>query len=181
MARTRSGCRGTGSAAVSVCVQGRRTMWDEWDGHFSRKSVFASSLALRAVSLELIGNSSVMEIDVNKEVYSFRWSRGTEKQVLSLLEERGWALPSTWKLVGKQGSGLTDEVRLAACVQLSPTLSAVPRLCAVQSQALVLFRKPQSSDALRRWSLKPEDICAARVTCGAGLYLAQKEKMLFHG
>lgn len=73
--------------------------------------------------------------------------------------------------MGKQGRGLTDEVRLAASEQLSPTLTGP---CAVQSQALVPTRKPRSSDALRQWSLKPKDICAAKGTCGAEVCQACK-------
>lgn len=50
---------------------------DKQVSRFSRRSVIAFSFALRAVSPKLIGDSFVMEIDINKEVYALGWSTGT--------------------------------------------------------------------------------------------------------
>lgn len=75
-------CWGTGWVAQgwkysTVHIQRRKMVWDEQASHF-RKLVITFSFALRAVSLKLMGYSFIMEIDINKEVYGFRWSTGPE-------------------------------------------------------------------------------------------------------
>lgn len=59
-------CRGTGSVAVSVCIQRRKMVWDDQVGHFSRKLVITFSFALRAASLKLIGDIFIMEMETKR-------------------------------------------------------------------------------------------------------------------
>lgn len=83
-----------------------------------------------------------------------------EEQVLPLLHETGWGLPSSWKLLGRQGSSLIAGVGLVTCLQVGPMLHSWQDCMLFSPRPLVHIGKPlirwcselQCTQAVGSWS-----------------------------